>query len=359
MKETFFEFYSPDKKKLREIWEKGLITLDANALLDLYRYSAKTRNAFLKILEKKKDRIWISHQFAFEYHNNRLKVIDEQKRAYQDVINILNEALNKLNEHAKHPFLKIRENKNKIESIVKKIEKLGMKHPDWFQKDETCHQITKLFKGKVGKPYSEDRIEEICNEGETRYANEIPPGYKDRGKKDLNRVRKFGDLIGWFQIIDKAKQTNKNIIFITGERKEDWWWRVAGKTISPRCELIREIYDKAGAMFRIYSIKNFLEHTRPEHKKIVDEKVIEEVRRIEEAISKEAEVSQKVSSSVEAFSAISNRGQTIGGSEVSKPTETPIEHPEKLIKEPKEKLEKSTKPKEIKKKVIKKPKNKK
>jgi len=312
MKEAFFEFYRLDKKKLKEIWENGLIVLDANALLDLYRYSAKTRNALLRILRKNKDRIWIPHQFALEYHINRLDVVHDQEKAYKEVEGILEKSSAELSKYAKHPFLKIVENKNKIESIVKKIKEIEEKHPDWFQEDKICDSITKLFKGKVGKPYNEKEAKEKYEEGAKRYENEIPPGYKDE-KKGL---KKYGDLIGWFQIIDKAKEVKKHIILITGERKEDWWRKVAGKMIGPRCELIREIHDKAGVSLNIYSIKNFLEHAKPEYRKIIDNEVIEEVKKIEKEIIKEIEEYPKVYPPVEVSSVVSERGPT------AKPTVT-------------------------------------
>jgi hypothetical protein len=49
------------------------------------------------------------------------------------------------------------------------------------------------------------QLKSLALEGEERYKNEIPPGYRD-GKKDASRdpFRKYGDLIIWKQIINQG-----------------------------------------------------------------------------------------------------------------------------------------------------------
>lgn len=54
----------------------------------------------------------------------------------------------------------------------------------------------------------------------------------------------------------------KNIIFITDDEKEDWWWVESGKTIGPRPELIDEIRTETKAMFYMYSVDQFLKYAK-------------------------------------------------------------------------------------------------
>ena len=93
-------------------------------------------------------------------------------------------------------------------------------------------RITDLFDDKVGSPYASDRLANIYNDGEKRYQANIPPGFMDaKGKKDNS---KYGDLVLWFQIMDKAKEKKSPVVFICDDAKEDWWWVFSGKTIGPR-----------------------------------------------------------------------------------------------------------------------------
>ena len=97
------------EKELKEHWEKDIFCFDANVLLNLYRYSPSTREAFFSLLEKVKDRIWITYQAAFEYQKNRLVVINAQREAYKDIRETLSkkkgEIEAKLNSFKKHPYL--------------------------------------------------------------------------------------------------------------------------------------------------------------------------------------------------------------------------------------------------------------
>lgn len=65
------------------MWRECTFVLDANILLNLYRYRPEERDQFLAILSKLKERIWLPHQAAREYQRNRLKVIQDQHAAYE------------------------------------------------------------------------------------------------------------------------------------------------------------------------------------------------------------------------------------------------------------------------------------
>jgi len=59
-------------------WRDGLLILDANVLLNLYRVPLATRNDVLEVLEACAERLWLPHQAACEYFKNRPAVIEEQ-----------------------------------------------------------------------------------------------------------------------------------------------------------------------------------------------------------------------------------------------------------------------------------------
>ena len=90
MRTKFPGYFKLSNKEIETLWDKAIFTFDANILLNLYRYSDETREEFLKILEKIKDRVWITHQSAQEFFNNRLNVINQQEKAYEDAISALN-----------------------------------------------------------------------------------------------------------------------------------------------------------------------------------------------------------------------------------------------------------------------------
>ena len=290
MKNKLAEFYKQSNEKLDEILSDGCIILDANAILDLYRYSEKTRKEIIKILKNCKERLWIPNQFALEYQRNRPEVILTVEDSYKKVELILNKVFdnltNELNEYKKIKTLKtediICKIKKDLNEAKKQLKKRKSKHPDLIKNDKILEEISELFENRVGDPYKIEQLSDIYKKGEERYNKEIPPGYRDVSKdsSDPSKNRKFGDLIGWFQILDKAEKEKKNVLFITNDKKEDWWWEIKGRTVGPRPELIKEICNKSGKSFHMYTMKNFLEFIKKKNN--VDEKIIQEVKNVSE-----------------------------------------------------------------------------
>ena len=289
MKEKFSEYYKIGDDALKKHWEEDFFSFDANVLLNLYRYTPNTRDAFFSLLEKINDRIWISYQAAYEYQKNRLLVINAQKEAYNEIRNILekkkNEIESKLNDFKRHPYLKSDELKIQIESAFKSInkdlERLEKNHPDYLLEDPIWERLTKILDKKIGDDTTIEELEKIYREGKKRYDEETPPGYKDKitKKNEVNRSL-YGDLIVWKQIIEKAKSINPSIIFVTDDRKEDWWYKFQGKTISSRPELNKEFRDETKKNINIYQADGFLELAYKNLNQNKNAQAIEEIREV-------------------------------------------------------------------------------
>ena len=282
MKKTFPGYYRPTEDEFSELWKNCLFVLDANVLLNLYRYSPETSEELIGILNEISGRLWIPHQAALEYQKNRLVVIEQQAAAYDKIQEELRktqgEIDNQLRSFARHPFIEVDRLLERIKNIFieigKDLNKLKQEHPDLLEEDHIRDAITALFEGKVGPPYSSERMDEIYKEGKTRYEHEIPPGYLDKKEG----TRQYGDLVLWFQVIDKAKEAKKPIILITDDRKDDWWWRFKGKTIGPQLKLIEEVLYQAGVSFYMYQSDPFMEHAREYLGQQVKQEAIDEVR---------------------------------------------------------------------------------
>jgi hypothetical protein len=265
MRKMFRGYYYPTDEEFSELWENCIFIFDANILLNIYRYSESTRDLFLKILEKVSNRTIIPYQAAKEYQDNRLKVINDQKKAYNDIANYLDSELkkitNKLNSYKRHPSIN-KENissdiKLVFKSIINELQDQDKDHPDFFEKDKLRDELTVLLDGKISKACPDSAKKDIWKAGKERYADKVPPGYKD--KKDKDGFKKCGDLALWYQILDIAQKNKKPIILVTDDKKEDWWWEFNGKTIGPRIELIEEMYNEAKVMFYMYKTDNFIE----------------------------------------------------------------------------------------------------
>jgi hypothetical protein len=129
-------------------------------------------------------------------------------------------------------------------------------HPS-AEVDGAVERLTMLLGHRVGDKFRPEKLAAIRKEGEDRYLKKIPPGYKD-SKKDSGEFDKFGDLIIWKEIIDKAKLEKRPVIFISDDAKEDWWWIHRGRKMGPRPELIEEFSSESQQNFHIYEFSQFL-----------------------------------------------------------------------------------------------------
>lgn len=306
MKNKFPGYYTPTKKEFEKLWDNCLFVLDANVLTNLYRYTPKTSDELLEILEKVSDRLWVPYQAALEYQRRRLNVIAGQEEAYDKIIGVLNKAQNKLQgelgEFNRHPYIStsdlLKQTDGIFSTITKNIESSKKKHPDLLENDTLRSKITRILKDKVGPSYKDKRLDEIAKEGESRFEKKVPPGFMDETKND----NKYGDLILWFQTIDKAKEVKKPVILITDDAKEDWWWKFKGRTLGPRSELVEEIKLEAGVQFYMYSSDQFMEHAREYLKQTVDQSAIDEVKEI----SKQKETSAVILNITQQISEVDN-----------------------------------------------------
>lgn len=288
MKSSFPGHFKENEKDLRQIWDSSLFIFDANILLNLYRYSDTTRNEFLRLLAKIKNRSWIPHRSAEEYLNNRLTVIDQQEKSYDETENLIRTLRRDLENARQHPFVStsVMEKASSVfDELCDELKNNKSVHTNRISSDEIKDAIANIFEGRVGQPYDEDRLNKLTTEGEERYKQKIPPGFKDVSKSGDNdvlseRYRKYGDLIVWMQVIDKAIEMKKGVVFVTDDKKEDWWERFKGKTIGPRPELVKEFKDKSNQTFLMYQADRFLELARENLGEKVSDEIVEEIREV-------------------------------------------------------------------------------
>lgn len=262
MRQLFPVYHKPTDDEFSKMWQEGIFTFDANVLLNIYRYSPETRERFFEVLQRLKERIWVPHQAAHEYHKHRLDEISNQFKAFEDIEKHLNTSLKELEDnHRKHPFeIDVSPLTKIIKNTIKRarpiLQGINSQRYSLLASDPFRERIAELFAGKLGEPYSKDNLEkDIHQKAEERIKQDIPPGYKDKIKGGTD---KYGDVILWFQLLDYAKFQKKPIIFTTDDGKEDWWLQHKGKTIGPRPELIQEMSSEAGISFHMYSSEQFL-----------------------------------------------------------------------------------------------------
>jgi hypothetical protein len=282
-------FYPPADHELEELWTRGLIVLDANTLLNLYRYSDETRDEFLDLLRNNAQRLWLPYQVGLEFQNNRLGVIEQQASAYEAVIKTIKGAelavSAELLKYKKHSTMSAQELVDHyhravtpiLNTLISARDSHLARAPSRVEIDLVWQAVTSLFDGRVGEPFSDEELKKIYDEGRARYAEKTPPGYEDEKKGE---PRCYGDLVLWKELLRKAEEQQSTAIFVTDDGKEDWWRIVHGQTLGPRVELVEEFRTRAQKRIHFYSPEQFLRYAKERFSAKISESSLGEVERI-------------------------------------------------------------------------------
>lgn len=139
---------------------------------------------------------------------SRLKLLNEVETSFDDIIPSLPEYSKLLQE-------KIEKECQRLELKIKELESCFSE-----ESDNLYQFLVTKFKDRIGLAYSTDRLLKLCEIGSSRYANQIPPGFKDVGKSG---IEKFGDFFVWSQILDHFRTSpSAGCIFVSDDQKEDW-----------------------------------------------------------------------------------------------------------------------------------------
>tara|TARA_R110002051_G_scaffold22448_2_gene58090 strand:+ start:378 stop:1592 length:1215 start_codon:yes stop_codon:yes gene_type:complete len=296
-----FPWYFHTEADYEAIWDKGILTVDTNVILDLYRYNNSTREALLVALESFAGRFWISHQTAKEFIKNRRAVIADvssdfirASKPVDDVEKATKSAADAIRGCRVIPkeFSQALEAEvqKACQTIRDKIEKEKSEFPEYEASDDVVSRLEKALTGEVGT--EPDDVESLLKEAQRRRDEKVPPGYMDEQKDGLGFA---GDYLMWSQILGYSKEKEKPVILVTSETKEDWWEKKSGRTLNPRLELLQEAFEKTGQKFLIYHTDQFLRLHQEKSGTESDESILEEIREYSLAREPAVSVTQEVS----------------------------------------------------------------
>jgi len=320
MRNLFSWRIKPSEAEFSDLWENATFVFDTNFLLDLYRVSRFTAENFLNILEHIQDRIWLPYQVVNEFFNRREDVIHSEAESFQKALSEVtkwkteNQKFSSLHGSlsqvgrivsAEVEFL-FNEQKAYLDAIEKveqsfreKIEQLEKDHASLNPyEDSILEKLLLLFDdAKVGEPFPEADLVNLYEDADKRYQRLQAPGFMDM--KDKKDERKYGDFLLWKQILNFAKKESRPIIFVTGEKKEDWWIKRRGEIVSPREDLRREFLEFTQQPFWMYRTQRFLELAKQKLNVEIDSRSIDETIAIADLESVDETDDESLSQSLE------------------------------------------------------------
>ncbi|MET7970927.1 PIN domain-containing protein [Micromonospora sp. NPDC005305] len=292
-----FEGYrTPTDDDYRLLLTQGLVVLDTNVLLNLYRYNAQTRTDLVAVLNRLEDRLWVPHQVLVEFWRNRESALRDLQETgdntvealgdhLQQSINVLRTWANRvalsaerrveLQEHLDLAFNTVTE---AIKGFVAE-EALGQALNT--NNDPVIQALEPVLKGRVGSPMTAKARTEAIEEALRRIGAGIPPGFKDKNKTDELAA---GDYLVWRQLLDEAGHRKHDVLLVTGDVKDDWWRRDRGQSRGPRPELVEELRHHVGVRLFMLRPESLLLHARDVLRVDVQEESVQDVERVDRVL---------------------------------------------------------------------------
>ena len=293
MKSTFHGYYRPSPDEFTALWQNATFVLDANVLLNIYGYSARTRTTLLQLLRSIEARLWVPHQFALEYQRNRVKAISDQVTSYSSARRDLKKLLDQqFRVNHKHPFVG-KKSLAALDTICQELEKGEREHEKLYSNDPYFLEISQMLEGKIGTRPTDEQFAQRCNEARARYASRTPPGYEDAPPRKPEPDA-FGDYFGWYELLEHGVAEARSTILVTDDKKDDWW-AIHGKDrrLGPRPELVAEYRARCGQQFYMYSLEEFMRHAQQYLGQRVTTSALQEVKDRSESQSEEASQAEK------------------------------------------------------------------
>lgn len=223
-----------------------VVVLDTNVLLNVYRYSPEFSEFALNCLKAVKDYVMLPATVRLEYEKHyraqfakmQGRVKNAGKETSEQIQRTTRKVLAVCNNLERLQFPDIEELR---EGLSQKLDELQEVLEDFFYERSSLNLVSHSWDSKdylmnlVGEWDNTERImpspsqKDIynwCEEAESRYSKNIPPGFKDNKKKD--GIKKYSDLILWEEVIRYAAAKKKNIVFVTDDVKADWWEKGGG-----------------------------------------------------------------------------------------------------------------------------------
>jgi hypothetical protein len=233
---------------------EAVVAVDASVLLDLYRFRPQTSRDLIETLKSLGDRLVVPHQVLREFWRRRQRAqdspggatkaatdaLDRSDRSIGDALDIWARAVGIDDDEVSDLIARasdfLGELKDELENLTQDASAEGAGDP-------ILGQLEEILAGRVTSPLAREEWDECIAEANRRIEAEEPPGYLDADKQDSDLPEGgAGDYLVWYEATRYAKEQDRDLLIVTRDQKQDWWWRRKADFIGPRPELTLEYH---------------------------------------------------------------------------------------------------------------------
>jgi hypothetical protein len=237
---------------------EAVVAVDANVLLDLYRFRPQTSRDLIKTLRSLGDRLVVPHQALREFWRRRQRsqdspgaatrtateALDKSGRSIRDALDRWARAVGVDDDEVSDFIAPVNDAlgalKGELQNVLQDASAQGGQDP-------ILEQLEEILAGRVTSSLGPEEQAECVAEASRRIEAKEPPGYKDAEKQDGGLPEGgAGDYLVWYEATRYAKEQARDLLIVTSDQKEDWWWRQNTDFIGPRPELTLQYHQLAG-----------------------------------------------------------------------------------------------------------------
>lgn len=246
------------QEELDTALREAIVAVDANVLLDLYRFRSQTSSDLIKVLKSLGDRLVVPHQALREFWRHRQRSQASPRGATKSATDALAKSARAMNDTLTNWAKAVGVDVDELSDLTARVNDfVGALQGELQQVladtdaeragDPILEQLEELLNGRVTSPLAEEDRVECIAEANRRIDAQVPPGYKDADKQeDDSADGGAGDYLVWYQATRYANDHERDLLIVTRDEKEDWWWRQGADFIGPRPELALEYSDLTG-----------------------------------------------------------------------------------------------------------------
>lgn len=256
--DEFVGFKITSSEEFDTALREAVVAIDANVLLDLYRFRPQTSQDLIKTLKSLDDRLVVPHQALREFWRHRQRSQGSPNSATKAATDALAKSGRSMCDALATWAKAVGVDDNELSDLTARVNDFLDALKGELQQvlqdagaeragDPILEQLEKLLAGRVTAPLDHEEWTECVAEANRRIEAEEPPGYKDADKQDSDSPEGgAGDYLVWYQAIRYGKEQDRDLIIVTRDEKEDWWWRQQSEFIGPRPELTLEYHKLTG-----------------------------------------------------------------------------------------------------------------
>lgn len=293
-----FEEHVYRQLRHEDVIGKALFVFDTNILLNIYRWKKETFQDFIECVGKiGKDNVFVTHQIKSEFFRNRTThafVFTGFSHLGEDLATAArNRCKADFEQHMRGDLKEklltelesaFRQLADTVNTIINREfqDRLSLLKNDLFL-ERLASVISNVY-----SPFDEARRKALEAEAGQR-RNKILADKAAAKNTDKNDVEKFpgfsdsekgyGDYIILHELLTLAQEKGKDIVFVTDEKKDDWFHKVHGRVESIRLNVKRKFID-VSQYLDIWDSPEFIERIAKAKNLKIEDTTVLDVQRV-------------------------------------------------------------------------------